>query len=153
MKHEDRTYYILQAEFNSTKGEFMIEVNWGNPEKNIVIWEFFSPWTWNEFYDAKKQVDVMIDAVSGVVDSIFLTTVDQKIPPNAIGNFQNIIGNRHERHDLIVLVGSKSFLSALLNVVVKWIPGASSQFRYVHSQEEAYNIIAKAQDDRRQNNG
>jgi hypothetical protein len=128
----------------------MIQVQWANPEKTIVLWEFTSQWTWNDFFAAKKEVDVMIDSIEGIVDSIFLTSADQKIPSNAIANFRSIIAKRHHRHDLIVLVGSKKFLTSLLQTVINFMPGIHHQIHFVNSQVEAYNVIEQAQQRRQE---
>lgn len=123
----------------------MIVVEWANTEKNIVIWRFPSQWSWDDFYAAKKEVDIMIDGVEGIVDSIFLTSKEQKIPSGAIAHLKNIITQRHERHEMIILVGSKMFLSALLNLILKFVPSVQTQLHYVITDAEAYAIIEEAQ--------
>lgn len=123
----------------------MIKVEWANSEKNIVIWTFLLNWTWDDFHDAKRQVDAMIDDVEGIVDSIFLTTNVQHIPANAVSNFGTIAKKRHQRHDLIVVVGSRSFIKSLVNVTFALVPGLRRQIYFVTTIDEAYEIIGKAQ--------
>ncbi|MCL4250198.1 MAG: hypothetical protein KJ065_18765 [Anaerolineae bacterium] len=126
----------------------MIEVKWDNPEKNIVVWKFSSPWTWEEFFAAKNEVDTMIDGVDGIVDSIFLTSEAQSIPSNAIATFRNILAKRHPRHDSIVLVGAKDFLTKLLNLVIQFLPDARHQVYFVSLQTDAYHVIEQARQQR-----
>ena len=121
----------------------MIQVEWGNPEKTAVLWRFSYPWVWEEFYAAQREVDVMIDAVPGYVDSIFLTTAEQRIPKDAIMHFRNIVNQQHPRSNRIVVVRSKLHLTMLLNVILKLIPRARLQFHFVTSLDEAYALLAK----------
>jgi hypothetical protein len=121
----------------------MIQVEWGNSEKTVVLWRFSYPWAWTEFYAAKAAVDAMIDSVSGMVDSIFLTSEEQRIPKDAIIHFRNIIGQQHPRSHRIVVVGAKPRLAMLVNVILSLIPKARDQFRYVTSLDEAYALLAK----------
>ena len=123
----------------------MVEVYWANPEKNILLWIFPPRWTWTEFFTAKKQADAMIDNVEGIVDSIFLVPKELIIPSNAIPNLRSLIANRHKRHDLVIVVGSTSFLTALLNLILQNVPNAKHQFRFVQDQAEAYRVIEENQ--------
>ena len=119
----------------------MIKIQWSDTQQNIVIWTFSDQWTWNDFYTAQNEVQNRINKVNGIVDSIFITPQQQKVPSSAISHFRKIITKRHNRHDMLVVVGSSMFLSALLNMVIKFIPSASHQFHFVSTQDEAYKII------------
>lgn len=126
----------------------MVEVQWADEEKDIVLWKFPSRWTWHDFYEAKQEVDAMIDSVEGIVDSIFLTSGAQRMPSGALQNLKRIITERHQRHDLIVVVNTRMFLHALVTTVFKFVPSAKRQFHFVNSEEEAYAIIRAAQQNR-----
>ncbi len=114
----------------------MIEIKWSQQASNTVVWTFTAPWTFEEFYDTKLRVDAMIDSVEGIVDSIFLTTPEQKLPPRAVTHLRNIVAQQHKRHRYIVVVGAKTFLSTLINVITKLVPNADLQFHFVCNQSK-----------------
>jgi hypothetical protein len=121
----------------------VINVEWDNYEKTIIIWTFSSPWTWVEFWDTKNEVHAMIESVSHFVDIIVLTSVEQNLPPNAISNIRGIFRNRHERGGLMVVVGAKKFLSIIVNLIVKFLPNADAQLQFADTREKAYDLIAE----------
>jgi hypothetical protein len=123
----------------------VIQVEWANPEQTIVRWRFGWPWTWDEFYTALDQVNAMIDGISGIADSIILPSRSTILPANAISHLRRLINGRHPRHDLIVLVGSSSFVAELLKLSTQFIPSVRDQLHYVGTEEEALNLITVAQ--------
>jgi len=123
----------------------MIQVEWGNVEKSVVLWKFSYPWVWEDFYSAQRTVDAMMNSVTGYVDNIFLTTEEQRIPKDAIMHFRNIVKQQHPRSNRIVVVGAKPRLAMLLNVIFGLIPSARLQFRYVTSLDAAYALLANSE--------
>lgn len=126
----------------------MIEVSWLDKDNNIIQWEFPVTWTWNDFYTAKKEVDRMIESVEGIVDSVFLTSKRNKFPPGALTHMRNIMVQRHERHDAIILVGSNGVLKALLKIVVPFVPSVSHQLKYASTKFEAITLIEQVRQKR-----
>lgn len=118
----------------------MVTVEWANAEKNVIRWRFVQPWTWEEFYIAQKQVHVMIDSVDGLVDCMFIPGKPLMIPPNPTIHLRKIIAQRHRRLNLVILVGANRFLSALLQIMVRWVPGFELQLRYVLSEQKAFAV-------------
>ena len=108
----------------------MIAVEWSLEEPNVVIWKFTTPWTFNEFHAAKERVDAMIDGVEGLVDSIFLTTAEQRIPPSAVAHLRKIIEHQHKRHRYIVVVGAKSFLVTIIGIINQLFPNIEDENVY-----------------------
>lgn len=121
----------------------MINVNWDNHDHNILVWKFITPWTFEEFFAAQKQANVMVDSVEGHVDSIFLTTTEQKLPVYGLSQVRKIITQQHPRHRYIVVVGANAFLAALLKVLTELVPNLRTNLYYVRSQDEAYTVIDK----------
>ena len=127
----------------------MIQVDWARSVQNTVVWHFTSPWTWEEFTDAKQHADAMIDTVSGVVDTIFVTAKDDAIPPSGLVNLRNLINKRHPRNDLMIVVGAHNFVTAIVNIVIAAMPSFSSQVQFVTTEEEALARVTQAQARRR----
>ncbi len=119
----------------------MIQVEWAANHENIVIWTFTAPWTFDEFHQAKNQVDTMINTVEGFVDSIFIPSKGQPIPYRSLSQLRNLIINRHERHRYIVIVGPRVFLVALLNVLTELIMGLDLHLRTAKTESQAHQII------------
>lgn len=128
----------------------MIEVTWSDTQDNVVLWKFPLIWTWQEFFAAKAEVDAMIDGVEGIADSIFLIHTERRLPEGGIRNLKRIVAERHARHDVIVIVGPTMFLTSLLSVILKIVPGAQDQLHYAQSIDEAYAIIENRRQKRRQ---
>ena len=121
----------------------MIDVNWNDSANNIVVWKFTAPWTFPEFYAAQKEVDAMIDTVEGYVDSIFLTSLEQKIPLYGLTHLRKIIAQQHKRHRYTVIVGARTFLSSLLKLISEYVPNFKSQLHFAASQADALSLLSK----------
>ena len=126
----------------------MIEVGWDNTEKNIIIWTFSAPWTWDEFYDIQSKQHSMIDEVTGIVDSIFITSTEQNIPFSAFTHLREIMAKSHDRDGIFVVVGARPFLATLLNIVAQMLPNFTSRIILVGDKAEAYRLIAKVRESR-----
>lgn len=121
----------------------MIEIEWGNAEHNVIVWTFHAPWTFEELHAAKQKVDVLIDAVEGDVDGIFVTTHAQSIPPTAINNLLKIGSARHPRYRYTVMVRARSFLTVLLDVAGQLVPHFKTHLYHTKTLPEAYALLEK----------
>lgn len=119
----------------------MIRTEWENPEKTFIIWKFTAPWMFGEFHAAEKQVNMMIDSVEGLVDSIFIPSSGQPIPANSLRHPQTLITHKHKRHGYIVIVGARVFVATLLNTLCELVPGMGIHLRVAKSQTEVQQIL------------
>lgn len=119
----------------------MVEVKWGNPEKDIVIWTFTPPWTFDEFHIAQKQADIMTDSVNRYVDSIFLTTQYQKIPKNGVTHLRKIVATSHIHQRFTIVVGADIFTTILVNDIAELVPGFKDYLFFARTQSEALSIL------------
>lgn len=121
----------------------MINVQWSKIEKNVIIWKFNPPWTFEDFDAARAESYAMIDSAEGNVDIIFLTSEAQYIPPGTIAYLRKNVIHHHPRHGYIVVVGAKTHLMTLLNCLTELVPGFANYLRFARTQTEAYVVIAK----------
>lgn len=119
----------------------MIDLNWGDTQHNILIWTFSSPWSFEEFYGAKREAEVMIDSVEGWVDSIMFVAGGLTFPPAALWHLRKIVAHKHPRHRYVVLIGAKTLVPAILNVLAESIPGFGAQYHFATTQHEAIKLI------------
>jgi hypothetical protein len=126
----------------------MIKVEWANQDKNVVRWQFLDHWTWQEFYQAQREVDAMIDTVEGMVDGIIFTSSLQHIPPNALTHLRKILRQKHQRYGISIVIGARSFLTALLNLLPRLI-GVKAIY-FVESEEAAYHHLAELREKRQE---
>ena len=127
----------------------MIRVEWASDSRTVIYWYLPNGWTWADFYIAQKEVDTMIDTVSGTVDGIFLPDNPRYLPPNALTNLRNITLRRHPRYGYSMVVGVNPYVRSLLNTLAHLLPN-DNIIRFVATEEEAHTLIAETQSRRTQ---
>jgi hypothetical protein len=121
-----------------------IEVDWYSD--NIVLAEFKTPWAWDDFYKAVREMHRLIAQKPHTVHIVIRHHVD--FPSgNMLQNFQNAMNQQPKNTGQVFVIPKKStttfqsFLQALMQIIGRVNP-KKSPIRMVSSLEEAQQIIA-----------
>ena len=122
-----------------------ISVNWANEEQTIVRWIFDGPWTWQDFLDAQTQSNALLATVDHRVDIVGNLINSPSLPANALSAYKGVLKRAAPNIGLIVLVGSSSFVKAMVRTFNSIFRGSApgTNFAFANSEAEAFEVIAK----------
>ncbi len=126
-----------------------IDVFWGNEAKNIIVYQMDDQWTGQEWIDAVKRCNSMIDTITHNVDIIYDFTkakghFDVRGFLNNIKEASHL--NRTDRADRVVVVGVSPVISTLVEIVprtfrsnqrVEFKSSLADAFAYLESEPAA----------------
>ncbi|MCA9882811.1 MAG: hypothetical protein KC546_11260 [Anaerolineae bacterium] len=122
----------------------MIHVEWANKDHSCIIWTFSDDWKWEHFKLAQQTVGVMIGSVEGYVDQILIACPRQHLPPAALSHLRKAFEYIHPRSRLIIIVGSDTLLSLMLNTLMQILQAKILHF--APTKQAAFDLIAAYND-------
>lgn len=127
-------------------------VDWDNPEKTIIRYQFVDPWTWPEYHTTYARGWALISTVNYTVDLIFDFSQGGGIPPSAIRHFQIVAQRVHPNRGYVVVIANNPVIRSIINTLVRIFLNYSRGVDgcFAGDLEEAYRIIAGQQANRRQ---
>lgn len=96
-----------------------ILVNWDNPEKTVVRWEFTGWWSWYDFSVAQKKSNEMLASVPHTVHAIGDMSNTRFIPPNALIEFSRAAEDVPANRGIIVLVNCSFLLETMVHTFMR----------------------------------
>ena len=129
-----------------------INLTWENDAKTIVRMEMAGRWTWDEAYVGSKEGYAMLESVGHVVDVIIDFRSSLGIPSAAIVHARNMIGHRHPRTGMTVMIGAGTFMLTLWGVLKK-VYGAlvkEEEFTFAKTLDEALTVLRDKQTQRQE---
>lgn len=119
-----------------------VDVEWDNPEQTIIRYNFNKGWTWDDYYNATKMGDAMIDSTTHqLLIGAILYIPDPGLPPNVLRGTQSGMKSRHPRAQIVVVVTRNRFVRALYDVVVMAYRSLKDEFLRVDTLEEARTLL------------
>ncbi|MBZ0280211.1 MAG: hypothetical protein K8L97_05690 [Anaerolineae bacterium] len=127
-----------------------IKLLWENEAKTIIRMEVIGQWTWEEMYAASQEGYTMLESVDHVVDPIIDFRSSAAIPIYSITHARHMIGRRHPRTGLTVMVGTSALLHNLWDIFRKVYAlfVREEEFTLVRTLEEAHAVLARVQANR-----
>jgi hypothetical protein len=124
-----------------------ISVAWYDNTQTILVWVFPERWTWEDYGAAQQTSNALADSVAHIVDVIGDLTGSKSLPPTAVNAYRNSLDRSTQNLDLIVLVGSSSFIRTMVSVLKAIVPGkvAGANLTFADSIPEAYSLIHQRQ--------
>jgi hypothetical protein len=116
-----------------------VKISWGNEAKTFTLFEFGKFWTWEEYYNARKQGIEMVNSVTHTVNIIVDFSGANILPHNFLTNMRTSIQTVPRPFDLCVVVRPSPLFMTFINVLnklklpVKLMPAKS--------MDEAYSIM------------
>lgn len=131
-----------------------ISVEWDSDAHTIVHWRFQGRWGWKEYAVAQAQSDQLVDSVDHIVDLICDMRASPRLPENALSSYRAYLHRAPDNMDLIVLVGASRFVTAMVKVVMRVVPGQppGTNFVFADTMAQGYALIADYQAQRAANN-
>ncbi|MCU0482156.1 MAG: hypothetical protein MUE54_13250 [Anaerolineae bacterium] len=127
-----------------------IKVDWDNPDKTIICWQFGDDWHWEDFYLAAGiSVTLRKSATHGKPIALILN-MGETAPQRgaALTHTQNALLIKPDGRDVIVVAGTHPFTQRVVQLF-KQLYGEMADVNLVDTLENARAMIAE----RRQNAG
>ena len=118
-----------------------IDVNWDDDAQTVIRYEFWSPWTWNEYRQAIDRAWELAGSVSHPTDTITDMSASRLLPEGLFRNVKQSVVEIPESTQTVVLVGGGLFVETMLNVIKSVYRNAASKFFVVETVEEARVLI------------
>ncbi len=134
---EERTREIIIPARNAP-----VRVNWDNPAKTILRYDFTDRWSWKDIYAAKNIGDAMIESVPHGVGVMFVLPSNATLPENAISNVRSLIKSAHRRVYASVFVSNSVYVKTIYNVLKQVYKPLTKNFLHADNVEKAHTLLA-----------
>jgi hypothetical protein len=114
-----------------------IQMMWMNETRTAMLIEFPQRWQWPEFYEAKVEIDKMLDTVDHPCALIIALPPNVIMPDNVISNARSMFKQKHPLARVFMLVAPNTFARALLNMFARLVGETARSLWVVPTQEEA----------------
>ncbi len=127
-----------------------IRLLWENESRTIIRMEVVGRWTWNEMFQASQQGYAMLETVDHIVDPIIDFRQSEGLPDFAISNSSRMIGKRHPRTGVTMIVTTHPLFLGMWNAFrrVYVIFAKQEEFRLVKTLDEALSVLKQVQAER-----
>lgn len=122
-----------------------IQLQWDNPERTIIRYDFDSHWTSEDFFNAIAADDPMIASVDHPVHLIFDMSNSDTVPVIQLTRLRQIANSVQDNSGMIVLVGANMWINALADIFQKVYATRLDNFKglfHTVTLEDARTIIA-----------
>ncbi|MBN1965134.1 MAG: hypothetical protein JW910_10845 [Anaerolineae bacterium] len=120
-----------------------IDVQWGNPDRTLVVYTAHGAWEWNDLYDATREAHALLATVNHVVDSIVDVTNAQAFPGGSLWHARRMASARHPNSGRLVYVGGHSFIKAVFDVISRMYRADHPSFLYANTLDEAHALLRR----------
>ncbi len=120
-----------------------IRVEWGNPDKTIILEIIEGQWTLADIYGMLEEVDQMVAEVPHRVDIIADMTSAQFSSANLLSAINRTQRSPTSNAGMIVVVKANRYIKALADVAARVVPKSTEQMRFVETMDEAHALLAK----------
>lgn len=118
-----------------------IHVDWDDPQKEILRWEFVGYWTLDELLQAAQHTTrLLLDDTSTTVDFIINVSQGGLIPPRLLPYLRKTQLRRHPREGIKIVVGADQYLRIFFQEFWRYAP-AHWDIRFADTYEEARALI------------
>ena len=122
-----------------------MKVFWKNAEKTILVREFSSDWTFEDYTAAITTMRQMLTEVKHDVYIVIDATQVQRVPLGAMTYFHEGNRNLPSHVKMRILVSRQSLLQSIFTLLLRIAPDSFGNFYFVSSLEAAYQKIARFQ--------
>lgn len=122
-----------------------IMVDWDTVLSSVVIKTYSGSWTWEDFDDAERQTNDLVDASENHVDIIADLRQNVRLPSGLNVNLKRFVEALSPRIGLCVVVGPP-FILELMVILAHQIPAYRERYRYAETMDIARAMIRDARD-------
>lgn len=117
-----------------------IRIQWDNPEKTIIRWEFEGRWTSEQFQEALKFATTLAQEVNHTVYGLGI--MHGRVSANVLMIGQRVFNRWPANMGQFVFVGASGLLESTFSILRK-VDKDAPQVIFVNSHAEAYEIITQ----------
>jgi hypothetical protein len=116
---------------------------WDNEEQTIFRYILDPGWTWDEFFVAKKDANVVMDSVPHKFGVILHLPTDNAIPRDVLANARKGLLGKHPSAIVIVVVSERAFVRTMIETLRGLSPIINVGLEVTPTLEEARTLIHK----------
>lgn len=122
-----------------------IRVAWGSEDKTLLLNVYEGTWTLDEFYQAVRETNALLDSVNHKVNIILDVRHSGLFPRGFMSAVRMLQQNPHRNNGIMVLVGVNTFVRVFYDTFLKLFPqrGFAQVMYIVADYEDAYSIFAR----------
>src|SRR5437868_2152447 len=90
---------------------------WDNETQTIFRYILDVGWTWEDFFAAKKQANVIMDTINHKFGVILHLPSENVIPADVIANTRNGLRNKHPNTAVIVVVSVRPIVRTMIGTM------------------------------------
>lgn len=122
-----------------------ISVAWDNTDRTILRMVCEGYWTLEEFYDANRQLISAMNSTPHQVHVILDTMHSRAVPKGFMTALRGLrLNSTYPNMGLMISIGNNAFVRAFVNLFLKIHPKKAADFLMAGSEEEAYEILSRA---------
>ncbi len=118
-----------------------IRVRWYNDDQQILVAQFTSRWTWNEFFRAKATLDNMLDTINQPTHCIVMFPSDVILPPDSLRNGKHALETKHPLLEHIVVAKSNILIKTVYKMVLRQHPQVETFVTLTETKDHAVEFI------------
>jgi hypothetical protein len=119
-----------------------ITVDWDNPEKTTLYYQYTGKWTWDEYKEVTARAHALASTVDYPVDVIADFSGATLLPENALGKFKASWQTSPMKVGTIAIITSSVLVERLASIFQRVNSNFADKFRIVKSLDEAHAYIA-----------
>ncbi len=127
-----------------------VSLNWGNPEKTILVLAYTTPWTWQEFDTIYHNLNTKMESLTHKVDLIIDIQRGGLPPQGAMLRFKKAAELNHPYAGNVIFVGPR-LLTQMVNSIMSILKSAFwgnmeiAAFQFVPNLDAAYALCRDRQ--------
>lgn len=119
-----------------------INIIWDEQFTYIIHLVVEGSWTWEEFYQAMKEMHQQMDVSSHEnIEFIVDMRAGNMLPKNILTHMRSVSSRRHDKSGIMVVVGASRFPQMLFDIMAKIVPDRMDKVHLTETIEKAYEII------------
>lgn len=125
-----------------------IRVVWWNDAQQIIFWEFPSKWTWEDYYSAVTETNLLGSQVQHNYSILADIRRSPDVPRSAIMNVVSSHRQALPHFRGTVLVGTSPFIKSMLDVLWQVAPTVRRRFSWAETLEDGEQMALKIRQSR-----
>jgi hypothetical protein len=124
-----------------------IELYWDNDERNVMLIEAVSPWTWDDLYDVLGKIKKVTDTAPYEIGAILDVSRGATIPggslftQSSLDHARQLLRMGENGTGPVVIVGANSFIRTVYSTFYPMDRKALGNVKFAASQDEARDLL------------
>jgi len=119
----------------------MINIDWANPDKTIILWQNQGAMTSQEYAHALQQSAALAESVDHNVGVIMDMRRAAGLPKNSFLLSRQVVEGQPKNMKITVLVSNSTFWEKVWGMMSRFHPATHINIQFTTSIDEAYRLI------------